>query len=208
MVVFWKEILERQSQLITPENEGGDNTNYPPQANVTFLDDLEVPFGPQGAQPLASQEPHQLPGPPSLPGIPPGWPPAPSPAGARERIETGNTSRERLHPHPRPSPHAPQLIPIPMSDGEDDDDQPAQGRRQRQGSSSRERVYLHVPVPQEPQILPLATPESDDEISDADFTIVDPSQASALQENRSRRAERSRSRDRVYPRSSSRASPQ
>ena len=96
MVALWKEYLERQLQVITLENEGGDNTNYPPPANVTFLDDLEVPFGPQGAQTLTPLEPHQPPGPPSLPGIPPGWPPAPSPAGARERVETGNTSRERL----------------------------------------------------------------------------------------------------------------
>ena len=29
MVVFWKESVGRQPQLITPENEGGDNTNYP-----------------------------------------------------------------------------------------------------------------------------------------------------------------------------------
>ena len=29
MVVFWKEDSGRQPQLITPENEGGDGTNYP-----------------------------------------------------------------------------------------------------------------------------------------------------------------------------------
>ena len=46
-------------------------------------------------------------------------PPAPSPAGGRERVETGNTSRERLYPHPRPSPPEPRLIPIPMSDVEE-----------------------------------------------------------------------------------------
>ena len=105
--------------------------------------------------------------------FPPGWPPAPSPAGGRKRVETGNTSRERLHSHPRPSPPEPQLIPILMSDGEDDDDQPPQGERQRQRSRSRERVYPHVPVPQEAQIQPMVTPESDDEISDVDFAIVD-----------------------------------
>ena len=55
---------------------------------------------------------------------------------------------------------------------------------------------------------------SDDEISDEDFTIVDslsPSAgplSSAEQRNRTRRAERSRSRERVYPCSSSHASQQ
>ena len=106
--VFRKENLGRPPQLITPENEGGDNTNYPSLPNVTFFDDPEVPFGPQGPQPPAPPEPYQPPGPPGPPGIPPGWPPAPSPAGGRERVETGNTSRERLHPHPRPSPPEPQ----------------------------------------------------------------------------------------------------
>ena len=57
-----------------------------------------------------------------------------------------------------------------MNDGEDDDDQPPQGERQRQRSRSRERVYPHVPVPQEPQIQPVVTPESDDEISDDEMT--------------------------------------
>ena len=80
LVVFWKENLGRQPQLITPENEGGDNTNYPSPPNVTFLDDPEVPFGPQGPLPPAPPEPHQCPGPSGQPGLPPGWPPAPSPA--------------------------------------------------------------------------------------------------------------------------------
>ena len=49
MVVFWKEDSGRQPQLITPENEGGDETNYPyPPPNFTFFDDPDVPFGPQG----------------------------------------------------------------------------------------------------------------------------------------------------------------
>ena len=111
--MFWKECLEQKPQLITPENEGGDNTNYPSPLDVTFFDDPEVPFGPQAPRPLAPPESHQPPG-------PPGWHPVPSPAGGRERVETGNASRERLHPHPRPSPPEPQLIPIPMSDGEDE----------------------------------------------------------------------------------------
>ena len=79
--MFRKEILRRQPQPITLENEGGDDTNYPSQPNVTFFDDPEVLFGPQGPQPRALPEPHQPPGPPGPPGIPSGWPPAPSPAG-------------------------------------------------------------------------------------------------------------------------------
>ena len=82
-------------------------------------------------------------------------------------------------PHPRPSPPEPQLIPILMSDGEDDDDKPPQGERQRQRSRSHEQVYPHVQVLQVPQIQPMATPESDDEISDEDFTITNPSLSSA-----------------------------
>ena len=203
LVVFWKEGLGRQPQLITPENEGGYNTNCP-----SLFNDPEVPFGPQGPQHPAPPEPHHPPGPPGLPGTPPGWPPAPSPAGGRERVETGNTSRERLHSHPRTSPPEPQLIPISMGGGEDEDDQPAQGERQRQRSRWRERVCYHVPVPLEPQVQPMVTPESDDEISDEDFTIADSSSPSAEQRNRSRRSERSRSRERVYPRSSSRGSQQ
>ena len=208
MVVFWKEILGRQPQLI-PENKGGDNTNYPFPPNETFFVDPEVLFGPQGPQPPAAPEPHQ---PPGSPGVPPGWPPAPPPAGGRERVGTGTKSRERLHP--RPSPPEPQLIPVPMSDGEDDDDQPPQRERQRQRSRSRERVNPHEHVPQEPQIQPVVTSESDDEISDKDFTIINPSSPSAgpppssEQRNRSRRSERSRSRVRVYPRSSSQVSRQ
>ena len=160
LVVFWKGNLGRQPQLITPENEGGDNTNYPAPPNVTFFDDPEVPFGPQDPQPLTPPPPDQPPGPPSPPGFPPGWPPAPSPAGGRDRVVTGNTLRRRSHP--RPSPTELQIIPIPMSDGEDDD-QPPQWERQRQRSRSRERVFPHVQVPQEPQIQPVVTPESDDE---------------------------------------------
>ena len=69
-------------------------------------------------------------------------------------------------------------------------------------------------MPQEPHIQPLVTPESDDEISDADFTIVDSSSPSARpppcaeQRSHSRKSERSRSRERVYPRSSSHESQQ
>ena len=99
MAVLWKESLGRQLQLITPENEGGDNTNYPSPPTQTFFDDPEVPFGPQGQQPPAPPERHE---PPGSPGIPPGWPPAPPPAGGRERVGTGTKLRERLRPRPSP----------------------------------------------------------------------------------------------------------
>ena len=65
-----------------------------------------------------------------------------------------------------------------MSDGKDDD-QPPQGERQRQRSRSRERENPHVPVPQEPLIQPMGTPEPDDDKSDVDFTIINPSSLSA-----------------------------
>ena len=61
MVAFWKENLGRQPQLITPENEGGGETNYPSLPKFS-----DVPFGPGGPP-----EPSELPGTPR-------WPPAPS----------------------------------------------------------------------------------------------------------------------------------
>ena len=64
MVVFWKESLGRQLQLMTPENEEGDNTNYPCPPSKTFFDDPEVPFGPQGPRPPEPPEPHEPPGSP------------------------------------------------------------------------------------------------------------------------------------------------
>ena len=63
---------------------------------------------------------------------------------------------------------------LPMSYGEDDVDQPPQGEMQRQRSRSRERVYPRVQVPQESQLQPMVTPESDDEMSDEDFAIIIP----------------------------------
>ena len=199
MVVFWKEDSGHQPRLITPENERGDETNYQSPPNFTFFDDPDVPFGPSGRP-----APPEFYEPPGSPGLTPGWPPATSPSGGRERVGTGNTSRERLHP--RPSPPEPQLIPIPMSDGEDD--QPPEVKRQRELSRSRERVHSHVQVPQVPQIQPMVTPEPDD-VSDGDFTHMNPSSPSAgpppsaEQRGRSRRDERSRSRERVPPHSSS-----
>ena len=64
MVVFWTEDYRRQPQLITPENEGGDETNFASQPNFTFFDDPDVPFGPCG--------PPAPPGPPGPSGLPPG----------------------------------------------------------------------------------------------------------------------------------------
>ena len=96
-----------------------------------------------------------------------------------------------------------------MSD--DDDDQPPQEKRQRERSRSRHRVHPHAQVPQVPQIQPKVTPECDD-VSDEDFTGVNLSSpsagppTSAEQRGRSRREERSRSRERVPPHSSSHAS--
>ena len=46
MVVFWKEDSGRQPQLITPENEGGDETSSPSPQGFTFFDDPDVPFRP------------------------------------------------------------------------------------------------------------------------------------------------------------------
>ena len=146
--------------------------NYP--SSPGFSDDPEVPFGSQGPQPPAPLEPHQPPRLPGPPGIPLRWPPAPSPAGGREKELEEKTHRVSDYII-EPSLLEPQLIPVPMSDGEDDHDQPPQGERKRQRSRSREQVYPHVPVPQEPQKQPMGTPESDDEISDEDLTIVDSS---------------------------------
>ena len=183
MVVFWKDDSGRQPKLNTPENERGDETNYPSLPNFNFFDDPDTPLGPCG--------PPQPPGPPGSPGLSPGWPPAPSPAGDRERVRNGIASREQLHPRSR-QPGS-QLIPIPMSD---DDDQLPQDERQRQRSRSRDRVYPHAQVPQEPQIHHMVTSEPDD-VSDEDCAVVIPSLPSAgplpsaEQRGRSRRDERS-----------------
>ena len=103
MVVFWKETLWRQPQIITPEHEGGDETNYPLRQPSLMIPD--VPCGPGG--PPGSPEP------PGPPGPAPGWPPDPSPAGERVRVGPRKNSRERVPL--RPSQPEPQLVPIPMS---------------------------------------------------------------------------------------------
>ena len=79
-----------------------------------------------------------------------------------------------------------------MNDG--DDDHSPQEERQRGRSRSRERVYPHAQVEQEPQTQPVVTPEAD-EVSDEDFSDVNPSSPSAElppsaeQRGRSRRDE-------------------
>ena len=46
MVVFWKEDSGHQPQLITPENEGGDETSSPSPPKLNFFDDHNVLFRP------------------------------------------------------------------------------------------------------------------------------------------------------------------
>ena len=46
-VVFWKEDSVRQPQLISPENEGGDETSSTSPPKFTFFGDLDVPFRPR-----------------------------------------------------------------------------------------------------------------------------------------------------------------
>ena len=61
MVVFWKENVGRQPQLITPENEGRDETSSP--SPPKFFDDPDVPFGPCGPPaPLGPRGPQGPPG--------------------------------------------------------------------------------------------------------------------------------------------------
>ena len=52
MVVFWKEDSGRQPPLVTPENEGRDETSSPSPPKFTFFDDLDVPFRPRPRGPL------------------------------------------------------------------------------------------------------------------------------------------------------------
>ena len=83
LVVFWKEDLGRQHQLIALENEEGYQTSSPSPPRFNFFDGPDIPLG--------------------APGLPPGWPPtlsppAPPPAGKGERVRTGNSSRERSRP--------------------------------------------------------------------------------------------------------------
>ena len=120
-------------------------------------------------------------------------------------MEPRSSSRERVPL--RPSQPEPQLVPTSMNDGDADDQQP-QEERQRERSRSRGRVQPHAQMPQEPRTQPVVTPEPDD-VSDEEFSDMNPSSPSAgphpsaEQRGRSRRDERSRSRERVPPHSSS-----
>ena len=198
----------RQPQLITPENEGGDETSSPSPPRFNFFDDPDIPLG-------GPPEPHPVPpGPPDPPGLPPRWPPslwppAPPPAGEGERVRTGNSSRERSRPRsPLPEP---QLIPVPMSDG--DDGQPPQDGRQRQRSRSRDRAHAHAQAPQEPQVQhmviqePVAEPDEDPAVANPSLPLAGPS-PSAEQRGLSRRQQRSRSRERTPPHTSPHAGQQ
>ena len=103
--MFWKDDSGRQPQIITPENEGGDETNYPSLA--TFFDDPDVPFGPGGppgllnrlARHQVSLQVHCL--------------------LERER-KSGPRKKSRERVPLRPSQPEPHLVPIPMSNGDDD----------------------------------------------------------------------------------------
>ena len=63
MVVSWKEDSGRQLQLITPDNERGDETRSPSPPRFTFFDDPDVPLDPPDTPPAP-------PGPPGLPDSP------------------------------------------------------------------------------------------------------------------------------------------
>ena len=75
--------MGRQHQLITPENEGGDETSSPSPPKFTFFDASDVPCRPNLRGP--SEQPRGLfpdpPDPPDQPGFPAGLPPAPALAG-------------------------------------------------------------------------------------------------------------------------------
>ena len=125
LILFGKESLGRQPQLITPENEGGDNTNYPSPANVTFSADLEIPFDKvhniRHLLSLISLQDSQV-----------------SLVYRQDGLQLHHqqvVEKELKQEIPRVSGYSPsatftaepQLIPVGMSDGEDDDDQPPQG---------------------------------------------------------------------------------
>ena len=95
MVVFWKEDSGRQLRLMTPENEGGDDTISPSPPRFTFFDDPDVHLSPPNTPPAPL-------GPPDSPGQPPGLTPAPPRAD--------NVSSERSRPRSQ-SPE-PQLKPF------------------------------------------------------------------------------------------------
>ena len=181
MVMFWKENSGHQPQLIIPETDGRDETNSPsPPSDFQFFDDPDVPFAPQIPPPPEAPAPPRRRAPPEQSGPlghPPGCPPAPSPACDREVVRTRYILRERLQP--RSSPRESQLVPIPMNDG--DDDQP---------------LHPHAQVSQVPQIQPMVTTTEPDDVSDDDFTDVNPSSPSARPPPLAEQRRRSRSQGR------------
>ena len=56
VVVFWKEDSGRQLRLITPENEGEDETSSPSPPRFTFFDD---PLDPADTPPEPHLDHHQ-----------------------------------------------------------------------------------------------------------------------------------------------------
>ena len=140
LVVFCKEDSGRQLRLMTPENEGGDETSSPSPPRFTFFDDPDVPRGP--SPPL---------GPPDSPGLPPGSP-------QLLHLLVGKEGQElkmyRVSDHDHDLNHrSPKLKPILMSDG--DDDQSPQDEGQRQRSRSRDRVHPCAQAPQTPPVPPI-----------------------------------------------------
>ena len=137
---------------------------------LKFFDDPEVPFGPQGPQPPELPGPHQPARPQDSPGIPPTWRPAPSKEVVKElkqtipRVDDYTRIRDLLRLCRNSFQYQWMMAKIMM----------ISHHRERQ-KQRLDCVYPHVPVAQEPQIQPMVTPESDDEISDEDFPIVDSS---------------------------------
>ena len=172
--MFWREDSGRQLQLITPENEGGDETSSPSWRKFTFVDDPDVPLGPRSRGP--PEPPRGLPEPPrglpDLPGLPSGLSPVPPPAGEGERVRAGNALRGRSRPRsPLPEP---QLTPIPMSDSDVDQPLPEWEATATLQILTHKRHKYH---PQVPQTQPIVIQEPVT-VPDEDSTVVTPSSPS------------------------------
>ena len=167
--MFWKEDSGRQVRLITPEDEGGDETSSPSPPRFTFFDDPDVPLN------LSDT-------PPAPPGPPPGLLPAPPPAGGRGRARAEHVSRERSRPRSQ--------SPEPLSDN--DYDQSPQDGRQR--SRSRDRVH---PSAQAPQTPPIQVPQTPPVPPIQPMVIREPFTVPDEDSGNSGRRQRSRSRERA-----------
>ena len=173
MFVKRKEDLGRQLRLITPKNEGEDETSFPSPPRFTFFDDPDFPLN----------SPDTLPGPPGpkdSPGLLTRIAPSSSTCWWERRARTEHVSRERSRQRPRSQSPEPQLKPIPVSDN--DDDQSPQDGRQRQRSRSRDRVHPPAQAPQVPPIQPMDIQEP--------FTVLDEDTGSSGRRQRSRSRER------------------